>query len=288
MWFTLSLLTALFVASQDAWVKKFFSHLTPHEMASYPLIYSLPLFIVTLFFVPVPPLDATFFWYFLIALPLNGGAYYLYIKAIKVSPLSVTIPYLAFTPAFTIFTGYIFLHEIPKVLSGIGIIIICMGSYVLNLDFKKWSPLAPFKAIRKETGSWIMLIVAFLFSFAAVIGKVMIIHSSPLFFSVYFFIAFNISFLLFLLVTKKITLHIFIKAPLKGIIAGALFFFHLLCHALAISLTKAVYMISIKRLSVFFSIFYGGVIFKEKNLFMRFCGALLMFTGACIILFYGK
>ncbi|MGA1871322.1 MAG: EamA family transporter [bacterium] len=288
IWFSLSLLTALLVSTEDAWVKRSFSHLSSYEMSAYPLVYSLPLFICAVFFISVPSLDPVFFWYFLIALPLNGVAYLLYIKALKVSPLSLTIPYLAFTPAFTIFTGYIFLDETPTWWSGLGILIVCVGGYILNVNFEKWTFFTPLKAIGKETGSWIMLIVSFLFSFAAVIGKVMIVHSSPLFFAVSFFTGFNVVFLLFLFISGKILPGTFINAPIKGTIAGTLFFFHIFTHVLAISLTKAVYMISIKRLSVLFSIIYGGVIFKEKNLFMRFCGALLMFIGAALILFKGN
>ena len=66
LWFILSFLTALAVASHDAWVKKFFSDLSTYEMLAYPMIYSLPLLILTLPFVPVPPLDGIFFSAFLI------------------------------------------------------------------------------------------------------------------------------------------------------------------------------------------------------------------------------
>jgi len=51
---------------------------------------------------------------------------------------------------------------------------------------------------------------------------------------------------------------------------------HELFHGWAISITKAAYMISIKRLSVLFGIVYGGVFFKEKNIVIRFCGAILI------------
>ena len=47
-WLILSVLTALTVATQDAWVKKFFSHRSPYDMVAYPCLYSLPLFAVTL------------------------------------------------------------------------------------------------------------------------------------------------------------------------------------------------------------------------------------------------
>lgn len=287
LWLILSILTAFAVASQDAWVKKFFSNLSPYEMLAYPLIYSFPMFAVTVAFVPVPPLDLTFFWCFVASLPLNGISFLLYMKAIKVSPLSLTLPYLAFTPAFMIVTGFLLLKELPNMWGNLGILITCLGSYVINFEPGNWNLLAPMKAVRRETGSWLMLIVSFLFSFAAVVGKKAILHSSPVFFSLSFFAVLNLFLFVAFKAFKKIDLNTFSQAPLKGIIAGFLLFCQVLLHGWAISLTKAAYMISVKRLSVLFGIIYGALVFKERNIFIRFFGALLMLSGAVLIMIKG-
>jgi len=288
VWFILSLITALAVASQDAWIKKFFSRRHVYEMSSYPLVYSTPLFAITLPFIPVPPLDEVFLWSFLVGLPINAFAFVLYMKAIQISPLSLTIPYLSFTPVFMIFTGYLFLDEIPDMWGAVGVITVCAGSYILNFNLEKWSPLAPLTAIFRETGSWIMLLVSFLFSFSAVLGKLSINHSSALFFSISFFLAFNLFILIVLFLFRHIRLKTFKTDRLKGLIAGLLFYLHVLFHGLAISISKAVYMISVKRMSVLFSIIYGGLFFHEKNILIRFVGALFMFTGTVIILLKGR
>ncbi|MFC1815787.1 hypothetical protein ACFL0M_07550, partial [Thermodesulfobacteriota bacterium] len=112
-------------------------------------------------------------------------------------------------------------------------------------------------------------------------------HSSVLFFSVSFFATLNLFMILFLLAFRKIRFKTFKNTPLKGIIAGSLLFVHVLLHAFAISLTTAAYMISVKRLSIIFGIVYGGALFKEKNIIIRFFGALLMITGAVIITLKG-
>jgi len=127
-------------------------------------------------------------------------------KAIRKSPLSLTLPYLAFTPAFMIFTGFVFLGETPNLWGLAGIFITCIGGYVLNLETGRNSFWAPIKAVFKETGSWLMLIVALLFSFSAVIGKKGILHSSPLFFTMTFFAALSFLTLLVLLALGKIHL----------------------------------------------------------------------------------
>lgn len=287
LWLVLSLFTAFVAATQDASVKKFFSHLTTYEMTSYPMFYSLPMFSVMLLFIDKPPLDKIFYIYFSICIPVNGIAMILYNKAIKTSPLSLTIPYLAFTPAFIIGTGFLFLNEIPNIYGISGIITTCLGSYILNIDTRNYHILSPFKAIFKEPGAWIMLIAAFIFSFTAVIGKAAILHSSPLFFSVSFFLSMN----LFLLVTfrlwGKIELKTFNQMPYFGLFTGLLYFCHVICHGYAVVLTKTAYMVSVKRFSILFGIIYGGIIFNEKNIAIRFSGATLMLSGAVLIVIKG-
>jgi drug/metabolite transporter (DMT)-like permease len=288
LWFILSLLTALAVASHDAWLKKFFADLSTYEMLAYPLIYSLPLLILTLPFVPMPPLDGIFFSAFLISLPINGIGFFLHLRAIQVSPLSLTLPYLSFTPVFMILTGALVLDEVPNITGIFGICIICAGGYVLNLAPGRHSVLAPLKSILREKGSWLMLIVAFVYSLGAVFGKQAIVHSSPLFFGILFFTVLNLVLLALFRVSGKIKWHTFATRRSKGIVAGLLFFAHILLHAFAISLTKAAYMISVKRLSVIIGLIYGGVIFKEKNLAVRTIGTLLMVAGAVVITLWGR
>lgn len=288
LWIVLSLLTAFMAATQDVCAKKFFSHLSHYEMTSYPMFYAVPLFLITLFFIDIPSLDRVFYINFLAGIPLNGFCFLFYNKAIKISPLSLTVPYLAFTPTFIIGTGYLFLNEVPNIYGICGVFITCIGGYILNIDINNYGLFAPFKAIFEETGSWIMLILSFFFSFAAVIGKVAILHSSPLFFSVSFFLSLNIFVTASFFLAGKIQLKTFIKMPVAGMLTGLLYFVHVISHGYAIVLTKAAYMISVKRLSILFSIIYGGLIFKEKNITIRFCGAALMFSGAVLIILKGR
>jgi len=287
LWLLLSLLTALASASQDAWTKKFFSHLNTYEMLTYTLLYSLPFFIVTLALIPVPELDPTFFWCWGASLPLTGISSLLYMRAIKISPLSLTLPYMAFTPVFMIGTGMVVLGESPNAWGIGGILTTCLGGYILNVDPRKRKFLAPFKAIVQEPGSWIMLIVAFLYSLAAVIGKKGILHSSPLFFTMSFFVAMNLILTSVFAASGKVRMATFKKEPLKGGLVGLLMYLHALFHCYAIVMVKAVYMIAVKRISILFGVGYGYLLFKEERIVIRFGGALCMLMGTLIIMFKG-
>jgi drug/metabolite transporter (DMT)-like permease len=283
-WFIFSLLTAIAVASQDAWVKRWFSHLSAYEMFLYPLAYVLPLTAASLLFVPVPPLDRVFWISFAASLPLNAIPFILYMKAIKESPLSLTLPYLAFTPVFMIATGFLLLDELPDPWGIGGIAAVCIGSYVLHMETGQRSVLDPFRAMARESGSRLMLLVAFIFSFSAVVGKLAILHSSVLFFQMAFFSVLGLTLLLLFSAGRMVSVKRLAAMPVKGAAAGALLFCHILFHGYAISLTKAAYMISVKRLSILFGVLYGGMFFAEANIRIRFAGALLMVAGTALIL----
>jgi drug/metabolite transporter (DMT)-like permease len=160
-------------------------------MVAYPSLYSLPLFVATLLAAPRPALDAVFAWCLLLTLPINGVAFILHMKAIRTSPLSLTLPYLAFTPVFMILTGWIVLGETLNGWGVLGIATTCSGSYVLNLAPNQKRLAEPIESILREPGSRIMVGVAVLYSLGAVLGKKGILHSSPLFFIVAFFVLFN-------------------------------------------------------------------------------------------------
>lgn len=287
VWFLPALATALAVSSQEAGVKRFFSDLNVYEMAAYPLAYSFPLFVAAALLVPVPPLDATFAVCFVASIPLNGVAFVLYTRAIQISPLSLTVPYLAFTPAFMIVTGAVFLGEVPSAGGLAGILTLCAGGYILNIDPARWSLFDPLKAVFRETGSWVMLVVSGLFSITAVIGKKGMLHSTPLFFIVVFFGSFALIYLIYLRLVRGIRLRRLLARPGRGLIVGGLFFLHAVLHGWAISLTQASYMISVKRLSVVFGVIYGKLIFQETNIAFRISGAALMALGTALITLTG-
>ena len=287
-WFSFAFLTALAVATHDAWMKKWFSHLSPWEMTAYPLAFSLPLFTASFLFIDTPPLDRVFYITFAVCLPLNAIPLFMYMKAIRISPLSLTVPYLAFTPVFIVGTGWLFLNEIPDGWGLAGIAAVCVGSYVLNIDPAQPSFLAPFCAVFRETGSWMMLIVALIYSVTSVLGKLAILHSSAMFFQMSFYLVLNTLMIVSFLILRKIQPAVFAKHPAKGAVVGLLFFFHILFHGFGISMAKAAYMISVKRLSIVLGVIFGGMVFHEPNFRMRLLGAVLMFSGAAGIVLMAR
>lgn len=286
-WFIPAFLTALAVATQDAWIKRCFAHTSAFEMFAFPALYSLPLFLAAAWFVPLPAIGPDFAWAFCVSLPLNAFGFLLHLQAIKVAPLSLTVPYLSLTPAFILVTGVLFLQEIPSGMGVLGVCITCAGGYILNIDPGRWHPTAPLRAVLRSSGARMMLGAALIYSFGAVIGKKAILHSSPMFFSIWFYAVFNPVMLCLLSAAGRIRLAEVLRKPGPGAGAGLLLFAHALCHGWAISLTQAAYMISVKRLSVVIGVLYGRFLFGEGNMRVWFAGTLLMMTGAVTITLSG-
>ena len=115
-------------------------------------------------------------------MPLSGFAFLLHFRAVHLSPLSLTMPFLGFTPVFVIVTGNLLLGRKSINTPGtIGVLLVVAGGYVLNLDSARYGLLGPVRAIFREPGSALMLLVAALYGLTAVGGKFLILNSSPLF-----------------------------------------------------------------------------------------------------------
>ena len=198
-WFIYAFVCALCLATADALSKKALDdNIDPYVVAWVRTGYAAPFVAVLIPFVDIPALDGVFYMATFMAVPLDIIAVLLYMKAIKVSPLSLTLPFLSLTPIFLIVTSYVILGEKPDKFGFIGIILVVIGAYLLNVHTISQGFLAPFMAIAKEKGSVLMIIVAFIFSIGACLGKISVQHSSPAFLSVIYIFLLSLSLSTFL------------------------------------------------------------------------------------------
>jgi len=285
MWVVLALISAFTLATSDALTKKALNRSNEYLAAWFRFIFSLPVLLILWIFIPTPELDAAFYRAFAIALPLEIITIILYIKALRVSPMSLTLPFLAITPVFLILVSYLLVREKVSFMGGMGIFLIATGSYTLNIDRIRTGIFEPFKSIPKEKGSVFMIGVALIYCFTASLGKIAIEHSSPLFFAITYYIAITICLAPIALWMGRKELKKFIREKhFNGlIIPGIAFSVMAASHMAAMKLTRVAYMISVKRLSLIIGIIYGFVLFKEEKIKERFLGAVLMLVGFVLI-----
>jgi len=280
-WVIFALIAAFTLATADSISKKALRNTDEYVIAWVRQGYSLPFLALAFFFIEIPTLDRTFWLTLLLMLPLEITAIILYVKAIKISPLSVTIPFLTLSPVFIILTAFFILGELPDKSGFIGIFLIAFGGYLLNIRATANGILGPVKAIGKERGSIFMIGVALIYSITSTLGKVSIQHSSPIFFG--FFYPFVLTIILTIILGSKGILNQVVSTPKIFIGIGLFISIMVMSHFIALSMTDVAYMISVKRFNLIFSVIYGRFLFMEKHTGERLIGSLMMITGVISI-----
>lgn len=248
---------------------------------------------------------------FLLALALRGGwgfdniflllaaveaitftiASILYVQAVTVSPLSLTIPYLSFTPVISALISMFALGEIPTPRGFTGIGLVVVGALILHTgDGSRLRDLlyAPFR----EPGSWRMLTVAGIFGVTTVLDKIAIRHGSePL---LGLALTLGSSVILACAVLARSSLMppekgaqrsqrkpweeplLYLAALVAGVAVLSQFF--------AYGYLFVSYVETIKRAGGLFSVLIGIVVFREGNLRHRLPAATLMIIGIALII----
>lgn len=280
-WIPFALLTAFSLATADALSKRRLRDTNEYVIAWVREGYALPFLVLVLLFIPIPDLDRTFWFTVLILLPLEITAILLYVKAIRVSPLSLTIPFMALSPAFIILIAFLFLGELPDLSGLVGVFLIVVGAYVLNAKMSREGLFEPIRAIGRERGSVLMIIVAFIYSITSTLAKVAVQHSSPIFFG--FFYPFILTIILSCIIGYRGLFRKVVSRPMYFLVIGFFTAVMVISHFVALSLTDVVYMISVKRTSLIFSVIYGWLIFYEENIKERLIGSVIMVAGVVLI-----
>lgn len=286
LWIFLSLGTALFSASEAALTRHGFEHASPSSAVAAPLIFSLPLFAMTLPLLDTPQLQPGFWSVLAMLVPINALGFSLQSWSFKSAPLSLTVPFMAFTPAFVLLTGFLHLGERPSAWGCAGVLVTVIGGYLLYAD-KEGGLWAPFRAIIQERGSMLMLAAALVWSVASVMGKQLILLSSPLYAGCVFSLTHNAALLLFLFLIGQIRPRQLRPRIKHGMGLGLCLYLHIICHFAAVSMTTVAYMLSIKRLNGLFALGFEHFFFGQPLLRHRLHGTAWMTAGAVIIALLG-
>jgi drug/metabolite transporter (DMT)-like permease len=287
LWLLLALGAALGAAGGDALVKRYFSDLSPYGMSLAVWLFPLPFLVPVAFFLSWPDLDRTFWLAVVAALPLEVVATLLYMRALKVCHLSLCIPFLAFTPVFLIFTGWLLLGEGLNRWGITGTLLIAVGSYILSLGGGHTGFWGPVKALARETGARLILLVAGIYAFTSALGKMAILHSQPAFFGVAYPLLFSGLMLTVYPLSNPRPGPALGARYRWGLIMGVFLAGSIFCHVYGMSLAPATYLIAVKRTSILFSVLLGGLWLKERPFLPRLLGAGLMCAGVLLIALRG-
>jgi drug/metabolite transporter (DMT)-like permease len=285
LWLSLTLISAFAIAVQDVICKKISGSTGTLLVSWMRWLACLPFLALCVPFVHVPKISTEFIIVTAVLIPLDIGALVLYMKAIRISPLNATLPFLSLTPVFMILTGYLFLGETLRPSQIIGILFIAAGGYVINIHTIREGLHKPITSVLKEKGALLMIIVAIIYSVTAVLGKKAVLLSDPLFFGVSYSAMLSIAMMPVVFIMgpnpRESAERLSGNIPALCVLglAGAV---NVVTHFIAIGLVEAATMIAVKRTSLLFGILLGRLVFDEPHFRMRVVGGALMI----VVVFY--
>lgn len=286
-WLPLTLLCAFFLASADAGIKYWLHDYRARELVLIRFTLSGLLISPLLLLEPLPALPLEFWYLMAMLLPLEILAMLLYMRAIRDHALSLTLPYLAFTPVFVTLTGWLLLGERVSGQGLAGILLVVAGAWALNLQpqgLHTWRGLfRPLGAIARHPGARLMLVVAALYSLTSVGGKKALEHLPPEQFGPLYFALVGLASLVLVALTRPVALGALWRRPGPSLVVAVLMGAMVITHFLALQKVEVAYMIAVKRTSLLFGILYGALLFRERGLSRHLTGGALMLAGVVLI-----
>jgi drug/metabolite transporter (DMT)-like permease len=288
VWLILAILTAFFESLKDVKSKQSLVYLDEYWVTWATQVIAVICLLPMLWINGIPTIQPGFWPALIIGGSLNVVAFLLYIQAIKAADLSLTVPLIALTPLFMLVTSPIIVGEFPGPTDAIGVIMIVIGSYILNLQPRNHTPRdfwAPLRSLLANPGCRKMLMVAGMWSITANMDKVGVANSSPFFWSVALF-AFVAAGITPILIWRRSS-----SSPLRQVwphwrllaLAGAFSAAAIGFQMVAITLAPVTQVIAVKRMSSLISILFGYFLFGEKNIRSRLTGGIVMIAGVVVI-----
>lgn len=299
MWILLGLACALLHGSSDALSKRLLVKSNEWVVAWATLLFALPWMLPALLWGGLPALPPAFWGIVALMIPLELTAYLCYLRAIRISPLSLVVPFLALTPLLTIFTGWLLLGERISGFGFAGVAAVTAGAYILQAELVPQGLLEPIKAMGRSRGIRLILATASLYSITVVFGKKAAALAGPAAFPpLYFGLETAVLFPLAAAAARrgegekpaagrglqpnKLFRAVREQWPLFAL-TGAVLAMSLTAHFFGILMAPVPYFLALKRLSLLVSVLYGGLLFREAAFAQRMLGAALMVLGAVLV-----
>lgn len=240
--------------------------------------------------------------------PFAALSLYCYVKSLELTDLSLAAPMLAATPLFMLVTSPAMLGHVPGAAGTAGIVLIVAGSYVLNMNgagrkaaggagnaSTAWpwgvrqflAALEPFKALARDKGARLMLLVAFMWSVSANMDVIGLSNSSPLFWIACAFGATTLCLTPLVAWKTRRGFAQVLSRPRELAATGLLEALTCVCQMYALTVALAPYVIAVKRLSAVFAVLLGWLVLGEGSVRERLAGAALMLLGVFLLTLLG-
>lgn len=287
MWFFYALFFAAITAITIFLAKKIMQETGEYLYLFISNLFALPfLFILVLIFYQIPKVDNMFWINTLIATLLGVTGGILAYKAIKIEDISLVSPIAAFNPVFTALIALTVLDEEIALKGWLGIVLICAGAYLLEISKSKEGILKPLIYLFTNRGVQLSLVAYFLWAITPIFQKTAIFHTYPQVPPYTSFVGMIGSIILLA--------PAFLKFPLKGykfakkylilfLLLGILGGVGQIAAMMSFASANLGFATAVFKLSIIFSVIFGWIFLKEKNIKDRIIGSSVMLGGVLLL-----
>ena len=285
-WYVLVGLSAVMIALANI-IRK---HVLKHEHAMEELAAEAPFkLLILVFLIPavgVPPL-----WVLVLIFIGSLAMVTLFIfrnKVYRHLPISTVAPLHNLSPVLLLLFAMIILHERPEPVQILGILLIILGGYALEL--RTDDPLRPLRHIRENKFRGVMFMLLLLMATLAIFDKIMLsvvkVEVLTYLFWIYFFITSHS----LIINWYKYRFSGFMNDIMRGwywlfmIAMSSFMSFFFFYQALRIPAVLVSLAIPIRRMTTLLEVVQGGNLFHEEGVWRKAAGCAIMLLGAVLIL----
>lgn len=288
-WIHLALISAVFSALAAISEKKVLFKLDALDFSFFVSVITLVLSIPFFFDAPLDISLSTPLIILFIKAMLSAIAFLCVMLAIKNLEISEALPLLALSPGLVAILGVILIQDTLMINEWIGLFLMLIGTYILELRKDDKSILEPFKSLLRFSKYKYIFFALILFSITSLIDRVLLkdFKLPPYTFMAYQQLFFALIFTALVLFRNKKLSEVF-KSLNRNI-----FYLILLISVFTViyrytqieatKITAVALVLSVKRLSVLMAIIIGGKLFKENNVLKRAIAAAIILAGLIIL-----
>jgi drug/metabolite transporter (DMT)-like permease len=233
------------------------------------------------------PATANYWLFALASIALNALANLSYQQAVRVSPLSLTIPFLALSPVFATLLAIPILGEKPGPVRWLGILLVVVGVFWLTWESgQRFSLGAVWRSVRREPGSMLMTGTAFCWALTLPLDKLALQKSSVPFHGLVVNGGLAALMLIWIVRQKRVeeirsALIWWRLLAVAVVIAGVALAFQLL----AMSLIWVGFVETVKRaLGSLLAVLFGFWFFREQLNWHKIAAVVLLGVGVALVL----
>jgi drug/metabolite transporter (DMT)-like permease len=288
-WYSLALIAALFSATAAILEKKILFKQKALAMSTALAIFNLLLAIPFFFFISFASITSVSLGVLFFKSILGAFAFLFVMLGIKNLEISKALPLLVLTPGLVALFAFLILGESLTLLQILGLILLLIGTYVLQLKPKQ-KLFNTFKQALTSKGNHYIFFALILFTITSILDKALLKNFKL---PINAFMGFQHLFLgiifLVIIIFSKNTASLkptFKQAGLMIFILAIITITYRYTQISAVKIAPVALVLALKRISVFFAVIIGGTLFKDHNLLIRILATIIMIAGAVLVIIF--